>query len=373
MLIIYSTPVLTEEKRTSGNLTFTDSADIPISGNIEISMTGAPSGGRSNVNSIKWSNAPNAWVYFDAIGTKSISINLRIAEDSPNGRVSLEDYGAALPGGVGEPAPGVPVKYIELRSTGVSFSNADVSIHYTDAELNGLDEKSLVIYSYDGGAWTELPTRVDVAKNIVSTAVDTLLVFAISARANGEKINKLMELTYPPEVKETIESDALKTKGVAVKLKINKRGDGQIKLEEYGRKNPVAIAPPGNAIKFVDISAENISFESAEVRIHYTDEELGDGDESALIIYHWNGGGMGCPCNVCGCGEQHAHCDHEFAIAVCGLGCWRGSDIESADQQILSFLTLDRQAHFWSQHKFHSLCSAHGHRWQACIGREHYI
>jgi len=48
-------------------------------------------------------------------------------------------------------APGEPVKYVELNSTGVSFADADVSIHYTDAELKGLDDKSLVIYSYYGG------------------------------------------------------------------------------------------------------------------------------------------------------------------------------------------------------------------------------
>ncbi len=287
ILIIYSIPVLTEEKRTSGNLTFTDRAGIPVSGTIEISMTGAPSGGRPDVNTVMWKNAPNARIYFAAHETKNVSIDLRISEDSPNGRVSLEDYGAAIPEGVDQPAPGIPVKYVELHSTGVTFADANLSIYYTDAELNGLDEKSLAIYIYEGASWTELPTRVDPANNAVSATVDTLSVFALSARENEEVLKKFRELIIP--AKETLESDALKTKGVAVKLTINKRGDGQIKLEDYGKKNPVAVAPPGNAVKFVDISAENISFESAEVRIRYTDEELGGSDESALVIYHWNG------------------------------------------------------------------------------------
>ncbi len=289
ILIIYSIPVLTEEKRTSGNLTFTDRAGIPVSGTIEISMTGAPSGGRSDVNTVMWRNAPNARIYFAAHETKNISISLRISEDSPNGRVSLEEWGAAIPEYVGQAAPGIPVKYVGLHSTGVTFADANISIYYTDAELNGLDEKSLVIYIYEGASWIELSTRVDSANNVASATVDTLSVFAISARENQEGLKKFSDLIIPAKVKETLETDALKTKGVSVKLTINKRGDGQIKLEDHGKKNPVAVPPPGNAIKFVDIRAENISFESAEVRIHYTDEELGRGDESRLIIYHWNG------------------------------------------------------------------------------------
>jgi len=76
---------------------------------------------------------------------------------------------------------------------------------------------------------------------------------------------------------------------VAVKLKLNKRGNGQIRIEDHGKKNPVAVAPPGKSIKFVDISAADNSFESAEVRIQYTEGELGSMDENALVIYHWNG------------------------------------------------------------------------------------
>ncbi|MBU4139470.1 MAG: hypothetical protein KJ729_05985, partial [Euryarchaeota archaeon] len=316
VLIIYSTPVLTEEKRTSGNLSFTDSAGSLIYGAIEISMTGAPSGGRSNVNYINWSNAPNACIYFDALGTKNISINLRISEDSPNGRVSLEDYGATMPGSVDQSAPGIPVKYVELHSTGVSFANADVSIHYTNAELNEIDENSLVIYIYDGGAWTELPTRVDAAKNIVSAAVVTLSVFAISARASERiEIRDTRGMPVTSEVKTydeartlkkqektstlssanipdwgELEVDAIKTKNVAVRLKVKAPSSGEIVLDNFGKNNPVTIPAPGNIIKYVDISAVNLSFEYAEIKIYYTDAELGGQDENRLVIYHYKNG-----------------------------------------------------------------------------------
>ncbi|HWR26762.1 MAG TPA: hypothetical protein VN316_02685, partial [candidate division Zixibacteria bacterium] len=288
-LFLHPLPALTEEKRTSGNLIFTDSGGNSLRGTLELSISGISGGRKPDVNSISWVNVPNAGIYFDVFETKNISLDLKIAGDTPAGRVSLEDYGAAVPEGIDRPAPGILVKYVELRSTNVSFADADISIYYTDMELKGLDENSLVIYGHDRGAWTELPTRADTAKNVLNTTVDTLSIFAISARANEEEIKKFRDLFNPPEVKEHLEADALKTKGVAVKLILNKRGNSQIKLEDYGKKNPVAVAPPGKSIKFVDISAEDISFDSAEVRIHYTDEELGGGDEGALVIYHWNG------------------------------------------------------------------------------------
>ncbi len=316
LLIIYSTPVLTIEKRTSGNLTFSDGSGNLINGMIEISMTGAPSGGRSNVNSITWRNAPNAWIYFDAIGTKSISINLRISGDTPNGRVSLENYGGAvLPAGVDEPAPGMPVKYVELHSTGVSFTNADVSIHYTNAELKGLDEKSLVIYSYYGGAWNEQPSKVDPAKNVVTATVDSLTIFAVSTGVPDEIVvrdarNKpvISHIRTYDELRnlkkdvrtsalETanvtgngeLEVDALESKNVAVSLKIKAVNRGEVVLDDFGKMNPVSSALPGMAVKYVEIGAKNISFSSADITIQYTDAELNGGSEDALTIYHWNG------------------------------------------------------------------------------------
>ncbi|MDP2844905.1 MAG: hypothetical protein Q8N79_02370, partial [Candidatus Methanoperedens sp.] len=316
VLIIYSTPVLTIEKRTSGNLTFTDGTGDLLSGTIEISMIGAPPGRKSNVNSITWRNAPNAWIYFDAYEKENISINLRISGDSPNGRVSLEDHGAAMPGSVGVPVPGVPVKYVELHSTGVSFADADISIYYTDAELKGLDETSLVIYSYDGGAWTELPTRVDAAKNVVSAAVVTLSVFAVSARASERiEIRDTRGMPVTSEVKTydeartlkkqektstlssanipeggELEVDAMKTKNVSVRLRMSRANGGSIILDNYGRKNPVSLPLPGKALKYVEIGASNISFIHADITIQYSDAELGDQDENRLVIYHYKNG-----------------------------------------------------------------------------------
>ncbi len=271
VLIIYSIPALTEAKRTSGNLSFTDGAGSLIYGSIEISMTGAPPGGRSNVNSITWRNAPNAWIYFDAFEKKSVSINLRISGDSPRGRISLEDSGAVVPGGVDQPAPGIPVKYVELRSTGVSFADSDVSIHYTDAELKELDEKSLVIYSYYGGTWNELTSKVDPAKNVVTATVDSLTIFAVSTGVPDEiavrdtrnkpvishiktydNVKNLKQETRASAIATAnvtgngeLEVDAIESKNVAVRLKLKGVNRGEVVLDDFGKNNPVSVPLPG--------------------------------------------------------------------------------------------------------------------------------
>lgn len=314
MLIIFSIPVLTEAKRTSGNLSFIDGMGGLINGAIEISMTGAPPGGRSNVNSISWRNAPNAWIYFDAHETKGTSINLRISGDSPDGRVYLENYGDKIPGNVGEPVPGTPVKYVELRSSGVLFASADVTVHYNEAELNGADEKSLVIYSYAGGAWNELPSKVDPDKNVVTATVDSLSVFAVSAgvpdeiavrdtmnkpvvsriRAYDNSRNLIREtrssaLATANFTGNELEVDALESRNVTVRLKLKGANKGKILLDDFGKNNPVSVPLPGRVVKYVEIGARNISFSYANLTIRYTDAELNGGSEDALTIYHWNG------------------------------------------------------------------------------------
>jgi len=39
------------------------------------------------------------------------------------------------------------VKYVEIGARNISFSSADITIHYTDAELNGGSEIDLTIYT----------------------------------------------------------------------------------------------------------------------------------------------------------------------------------------------------------------------------------
>jgi hypothetical protein len=289
-MMLHPVPTLTQEKSTSGKITFFDGDGNPLYGTMEITMADGSGGQESNVHSITWSDAPNVRIYFDAFETKNLSVDLRITGDSPDGRVLLEDHGATMPAGVDMSPPGVPVKYMEINTVNVSHSEANISIRYMDDELQGMDETRLSLYRYNGSSWTELSTRVDTGNNTASSTVESFSILSLGVR-DEEEFDPLQDSIGPdpPEDERQIEVDALKTKGVAVKLKLNRPGSGAINLKDHGKKNPVETAPPGNAIKFVDISADDLDFESAEVRIQYTDDELGDAEESMLVIFHWSG------------------------------------------------------------------------------------
>ncbi|MCZ7397010.1 MAG: hypothetical protein O8C59_00640, partial [Candidatus Methanoperedens sp.] len=182
---LFYPPVSTRsaEERTSGDVTFLDSSGNPFGGILEISGGEITSGPKPDVNFISWSNFPNAKIKYDALDIKNLTVSFRISGDSLKSRVILENYGANAPKDVNLPAPGVPVKYIEVSSINLSFAEANISIQYTDSELNDIDENTLAVYSYDNttGAWSELPTSLDPVNNILSITGGSSSIFAVSA------------------------------------------------------------------------------------------------------------------------------------------------------------------------------------------------
>ena len=307
----------TAEEPTSGDVTFTDRAGNPLEGTFELSGVGVSSGSKSNYNFITWKNIPNVRIKYDALSIKNLWVDLLISGDSPGSNVILDNYGIDLPQGIDVKAPGVPVKYVEISATGISFSEVNISIQYTDEELKDADEKTLTIYQYEKAteAWGELPAAIDTENKTLSATVSSLSVFAVSARTQeqidihdtrkkffatnvktydeakelkkSEKTNSFAANEIPENGE--LEIDAIDTKNVAVKLKVKTSGGGEIVLDDYGKNNPVSAPLPGIPVKFVEISATGISFSEAEITIRYTDNELNGADEARLSLYHWNG------------------------------------------------------------------------------------
>ncbi len=316
-------PTRTAEELTQGDITFTDSAGDPINGAIGISGSGISGGYKENVNFIKWDRIPNGIVYFDALVKKNISVKFRLARDSRNSNVIIENYGVSLPKDLKEPAPGVPVKYVQVSAFNLSFVEAEISIQYNASELGDVDENSLSIYHYDIAAkeWSRLKTKVDTEADILIAAVDSLSIFAVSARLPGQidirdtrsaqvagdfktydnaknlkksgRSNSLVAQDIPPGGE--LEVDAIASRNVAIRLKdvspgmiVNATTGGEVIFEDYGRKNPVNDTLPGRPVKFVEIGVQGISFSSAQVSVHYREAELNGVSENSLVIYHWN-------------------------------------------------------------------------------------
>ncbi|MFQ6119334.1 MAG: hypothetical protein ACE5KE_05535, partial [Methanosarcinales archaeon] len=109
---------------------------------------------------------------------------------------------------------------------------------------------------------------------------------------NGSALpNKSHEFLKEFPVGGYIQFNASDSKGVSVKFEMRKpprhSKKGVVTLDNYGLINPEKVAPMGKPIKFVSVRANNINYESAQIKIKYTEEELGNLNESLLIIAHY--------------------------------------------------------------------------------------
>lgn len=315
---LYYPPVFTRsaEELTQGDITISDSTGNPVSSAIGISGSGISGGYKENVNFIKWERVPNGIIYFNAFSIKNVSVKFRLGGDSRNSRVILENYGASMPKDLNEPAPGTPLKYVQVSALNLSFVEAEISIQYNASELGDIDENTLSIYHYDNARneWSKLKTTVDVKNDILTASVDSLSIFAVSARLPGQidirdtrsaqirsviktfddsrnlkksaRSSSLVAHDIPPGGE--LEVDAIATRNVALRLKVNAAIGGEVILDDYGRKNPVSVPLPGRPVKFVEIGVQGISFSSAEVSVRYREAELNGVSENSLVIYHWN-------------------------------------------------------------------------------------
>jgi hypothetical protein len=114
----------------------------------------------------------------DVSSAKNTSLSLKNASVRGSGKIILDDYGKNNPA----PAtpPGKPVKYVEIGVDSITYSSAEITIQYSDAELEGADENSLRIYHWNGEAWKPLATTVDPASNTLTATTASLSPFAVT-------------------------------------------------------------------------------------------------------------------------------------------------------------------------------------------------
>ncbi len=115
----------------------------------------------------------------DAIQSKNVKVSLKIDKQS-SGEIILDDYGKKNP--VPVPPPARVVKFVEIGARNISFSGAEVTIHYSDAELNGVNESTLAVYHWEGAKWDVLETTRDGINNILSANTTSLSPFAIAGQ-----------------------------------------------------------------------------------------------------------------------------------------------------------------------------------------------
>ncbi|TFH41773.1 MAG: hypothetical protein E4G94_07400, partial [ANME-2 cluster archaeon] len=87
-----------------------------------------------------------------------------------------------------------------------------------------------------------------------------------------------------------IKINALAEKDVAVTFNAADTFGGDIVLDNYGKHNPKYINPNRAFVKFVEIHTKNDRYDSAEIEIKYSDDDVVSFEESKLQIAHYVGG-----------------------------------------------------------------------------------
>ena len=89
---------------------------------------------------------------------------------------------------------------------------------------------------------------------------------------------------------DTILANLVKNENLLTDLKYKAPEDlEEIIIENHGTKNPVKVEFPVTPVKFVEITTNNINYETTEIRISYSDEDVRSVNEKRLVIYHFDG------------------------------------------------------------------------------------
>ena len=240
---------------------------------------------------------------------KNIMLDFTLDGDAQNPVILLEDFGDENPAGDYLP-PAEPVKYLMFNAENLSYSGVNLTIHYPAISGN------IALFRVAGTSandWEELTAFVDLTNNTISTTLDSVSIIALcekplrvidsknvpltvsiqtydhnkvlqqSRRGHTLSIDTLPEPAY-------LKIDALANKSVAVTFKSANSSGGEVVLDDFGRHNPVNLNPDRAPVKFVEIHARNMKFDSAEIEIQYSNEEIGLLDETKLQISHYSNG-----------------------------------------------------------------------------------
>ncbi|MCK4677388.1 MAG: hypothetical protein KAT48_04590, partial [Bacteroidales bacterium] len=297
---------------TIGDVSLLNSIGIPQPG--EITIIG-PEGNiiAGSAGTLTLDEAPSGShlnIYSSETNTR---LDFTLNTDSSNPVILLEDFGTNNPAGDYSP-PGEPVKYLMIGAENLGYSGVNLTLYYPDISGNHSIYRLSETFAYN--EWEELPAVVDTANNTITTSLDSLSIFALCKitpvgvrvldNTNAPLTVEIKTYDYnknPRIVKRGhtlsvdelpkpgyIEIDALVEKDIAVVFKSSYSSGGEIILENYARHNPAAIDPNRIPVKFVEIHATNLKYDSADIEIHYSDDEIGSLDENKLQIAHFSGG-----------------------------------------------------------------------------------
>ncbi|TFH47430.1 MAG: hypothetical protein E4G94_00055 [ANME-2 cluster archaeon] len=140
------------------------------------------------------------------------------------------------------------------------------------------------------------PNTVIIAQGIVVDHNGAPLDCEITIHSSNGAVNKnkVNAAQYDSEVEKNdiLTLDARKSKDLVVKFKLQSdSSNGNIVLDNFGKNKPKNVKDPDFfAMKYVEIHAENVSYDTVEITVIYKDEELAGFEENKLVLYHYTNG-----------------------------------------------------------------------------------
>lgn len=196
--------------------------------------------------------------------------------------------------------------FVALADTENTFISFDHSISYRSNYLHipinifhilGITTPLHAVNSSNGSQLSDITdTHLVVANNIKGIIVDhnrtpisSNIIIQNSAGKLNSQTNGVIRYDSTFNNNDSITFDALSSKNVAARFKMhNGSHNSAVILDNFGKFRPVNTrAPTFSPIKYVEIHAENMSYENVLITVSYTEEEIAEFDENKLILYHY--------------------------------------------------------------------------------------
>ncbi|MCZ7400001.1 MAG: hypothetical protein O8C62_10075 [Candidatus Methanoperedens sp.] len=180
------------------------------------------------------------------------------------------------------------LEFYKNESNATTAATGTTTLEKLSLTLNKLVAKTDAIIKSIFGASPKASETIEIRDSKSTPVISDVKTYDETKQQKKTGKTSSLSVADIPD-KGELEVDAIASKNVAVKLKINTASRGEVILDDFGKNNPVSVPLPGRIVKYLEIGARNISFSSANVTIRYSDSELNGGNENDLTIYHWNG------------------------------------------------------------------------------------
>jgi hypothetical protein len=169
---------------------------------------------------------------------------------------------------------------VEISAENISFSSAEITIHYSKAELNNVDERTLSIYHWNVTQWERLETIRDITNSTLSAGTVSLSPFVVSGQESlviSHPGGSISDCVNCHDVSNTTNSiakvdvSAMNSSSNATHKYLNRNATNTTELSDLVDKACWACHTNGTEFNTTIITTGCVACHNATVNLTYTD------------------------------------------------------------------------------------------------------